>query len=267
MGKLISISNQKGGVGKTTTVINLAASLGSIGKGVLIVDSDPQCNSTSSVGIDKKDIDSRNPEENRYKTLYDIYTGHCTAEETIMETTFERISIIPASKHLVDAEIEHVGKERREFILADALKNIRNRFEYILVDCPPSLGLLTLNALVAADSVMIPVQCEYFALEGLGLLASTIMDVQDSFNPALKIEGILLTMFDVRNNLSQEVVKDVRDSYGSKVYTTMIPRNVVLGEAPSFGKPAMYYDARSKGAQSYLALAQEILNGKVGQGA
>ncbi|KJU86722.1 sporulation initiation inhibitor protein soj [Candidatus Magnetobacterium bavaricum] len=265
MGKIISISNQKGGVGKTTTAINVAASMASMGKDILIIDSDPQCNSTSAVGIDKKDIDKRNTQDNRYKNLYDIYGGHCTAEETIINTPFERLSIIPASRHLVDIEIEHVGKERREWILAEAINKIRDRFEYIFVDCPPSLGLLTLNSLVAADSVMIPVQCEYFALEGLGLLANTIMDVQDSFNPSLKIEGILMTMYDIRNNLSLEVVKDVRDSYGDKVYTTMIPRNVVLGEAPSFGKPAMYYDIRSKGAQSYISLAQEILNGKAGQ--
>ncbi|MBF0538662.1 MAG: ParA family protein [Nitrospirae bacterium] len=253
MGKIISISNQKGGVGKTTTAINLAASLANLGRDVLIVDTDPQCNATSGVGIDKGNIE---------KNLYDVYSGSCPIEEAIIKTPFERLHIIPASRRLVDVEIEHVNKERREWILSEALNHIKNRFEYIIVDCPPSLGLLTLNSLVAADSVMIPVQCEYFALEGLSLLAKTITNVQDSFNPSLELEGILLTMYDTRNNLSVEVAAEVRSSYDAKVYTTIIPRNVVLAESPSHGKPAMYYDIRSKGAQSYISLAEEMLGEK-----
>ncbi|MBF0345055.1 MAG: ParA family protein [Nitrospirae bacterium] len=259
MGKIISIANQKGGVGKTTTAINLAASLASIGVNVLLVDSDPQCNSTSGIGIDKRSVE---------KSLYDVYTGTCSIEGSLRDTSFERLSIIPSSVDLLAVEVELVNTNSRERILSDKLNQIRERYEYIFIDCPPSLGLLTLNSLVAADSIIIPVQCEYYALEGLSMLDKTIRLVKNSFNPSLVIEGILLTMYDTRNTLSSQVADEVRGGYGDRVYTTLIPRNVTLGESPGYGKPALHYDLRSKGAQAYLALAQEILDEKgVGQGA
>lgn len=251
MGKVITIVNQKGGVGKTTTVINLAASLALAEKDILVIDTDPQGNSTSGLGISRDDLD---------KSLYDVYAGRCEISNALKMTAVDHLNILPSTIDLLGVEVELVGKEGRESVLYNAMNSIRNRYRYIFIDCPPSLGLLTLNALVAADSVIIPVQCEYYALEGLGLLTRTLSLVRGSFNPDLEIEGIVLTMFDSRNNLSQEVAREVRKHFGDKVYTTIIPRNVTLGEAPSYGKPALLYDARSKGAQSYLSLAKEILN-------
>jgi chromosome partitioning protein len=250
MGKTIVIANQKGGVGKTTTVINLAASLALEKKDILVIDTDPQGNLTSGLGIDRDSIQ---------KSLYDIYTGRFPIEEVIIETSFQRLYIIPSTIDLLGVELELVNKEKRERILSDAIARIKDRYRFIFIDCPPSLGLLTLNGLVAADSVLIPVQCEYYSLEGLGLLSRTLKLVRTSFNPALDIEGILLTMFDIRNTLSHQVAEEVRKFFKEKVYHTIIPRNVTLGEAPSHGKPAIVYDSHSKGAQSYLALAMEML--------
>ncbi|MEW6003187.1 MAG: ParA family protein [Nitrospirota bacterium] len=251
MGKVITIANQKGGVGKTTTAINLAASLALAEKDILLIDTDPQGNSTSGLGISRNDLD---------RSLYDVYSGTCDTSDALKQTALEHLNILPSTVDLLAVEVELVDREGRERILAKAIQSIRDRYRYIFIDCPPSLGLLTLNALVAADSVIIPVQCEYYALEGLGLLTRTLRLIRNSFNPHLEIEGIVLTMFDSRNNLSSEVAEEVRKHFGGKVYATVIPRNVILGEAPSFGKPALLYDVRSKGAQSYLSLAKEIIN-------
>lgn len=224
--------------------------MGLAGKDILIVDTDPQCNSTSGLGVDRKNL---------VKTLYDVYTSKYKMEDVIISTPYDHLFLAPSSIDLLAVELEIVNRDRREWLLSDALTPLRDRYQYIFIDCPPSLGLITLNSLVAADSVIVPVQCEYYALEGLTMLMRTINLVKRSFNPNLSIEGILLTMFDARNSLSSAVAKEVKSHFGPKVYTTIIPRNVTLGECPGHGKPALYYDVRSKGAQTYLTLAREIL--------
>ena len=250
MGKIIAIANQKGGVGKTTSCVNLAASLGVLEKKVLLIDADPQANATSGMGIQMDTIEIG---------TYQVLELTCGAKDAIIPTTSPNVDIIPAHIDLVAIEIELVDKEDREYMLKKALKDIKNDYDYILIDCAPSLGLTTLNALVAADSVMIPIQCEYFALEGLGKLLNTIKSVQKIHNPQLDIEGLLLTMFDSRLRLSNQVVDEVRKHFSSMVFDTIIKRNTRLGEAPSYGETIIAYDATSKGAVNYLNLAQEIL--------
>jgi chromosome partitioning protein len=252
MSRIIAIANQKGGVGKTTTAINLGASLAVAEKRTLIIDIDPQANASSGLGLDRK---TENP------NIYDVLVGSRSLESAIRKQVhFPYLDLVPSTRDLVGAEIEMVSMLSRETVLRRALEPVRPYYEYILVDCPPSLGLLTLNTLTAADSVLIPIQCEFYALEGLSQLLNTIRLVQRALNPTLEIEGVLLTMFDSRLNLSNQVAADAREYFGRKVYETAIPRNVRLAEAPSFGEPIVLYDVLSKGAQSYLALAREILH-------
>ena len=251
MGKIIAIANQKGGVGKTTTAVNLAAGLAIEEKTVLLVDADPQGNASSGSGIDRTETK---------KTLYDAIARNEPLENVILPTELPLLWVLPSDKNLAGAEIELVGEERREFRLKEVLSVARDHFDYIIIDCPPSLGLLTVNGLTAADSLLIPIQCEYYALEGVTELFNTLTRLRQTLNPALEIEGLLLTMYDERTNLSGAVAKDLREHYGSKVLETVIPRNVRLAEAPSFGKPIILYDIRSRGADSYLKLAKEILS-------
>ena len=250
MGKIIAIANQKGGVGKTTTSINLAASLGALEKKVLIIDADPQANASSGLGIDVENVEIG---------TYQIIEHSNTAEEGVIPTSAPNVWIIPAHIDLVAIEIELVDKENREYMLKQALKKIKENYDYIIIDCAPSLGLLTLNALTAADSVVIPIQCEYFALEGLGKLLNTIKSVQKIHNPSLDIEGLLLTMYDTRLRLSNQVVEEVQKHFNNMVFSTIIQRNIKLSEAPSFGESIINYDATSKGAANYLNLAEEII--------
>lgn len=251
MGKIIAIANQKGGVGKTTTSVNLAASLGVLEQKVLLIDADPQANATSGLGIDVETVEIG---------TYQLLEHANIAKEAIIQTSTPNLDIIPAHIDLVAIEIELVDKDEREYMLKKALKDIKNDYDYILIDCAPSLGLLTLNALTASDAVIIPIQCEYFALEGLGKLLNTIKSVQKVHNPQLDIEGLLLTMYDSRLRLSNQVVEEVQKHFNDMVFQTIIQRNVRLSEAPSYGESIIDYDASSKGANNYLSLAKEIIN-------
>lgn len=251
MSHVIAIANQKGGVGKTTTAINLGASLAVAEKRTLILDIDPQGNATSGLGIENR---SSRP------TIYDVLIGqHGVADATVREVHFPLLDVVPSTRDLVGAEIELVSAFSRETILRKALEPVRDQYDFILVDCPPSLGLLTVNTLTAADSVLIPIQCEFYALEGLSQLLNTVRLVQRGLNPDLDIEGVLLTMYDKRLNLSKQVGEEAREYFGPKVYRSAIPRNVRLAEAPSFGQPIVLYDVLSSGAQAYLSLAQEVI--------
>lgn len=250
MGKIISIANQKGGVGKTTTAINLAAALAEQGKKILMVDIDPQGNASSGFGVDK------NQNEN---TVYQLLVDDCTIKETILTDVTDHVDLIPSNINLAGAEVELIDRPHREYILRDALDYVRDDYDFILLDCPPSLNILTVNAMVASDTVLVPIQCEYYALEGLGQLIYTINLVRERLNEKLDIEGIVFTMFDSRTNLSQQVVDNVKENVSQRVYETIIPRNIRLAEAPSYGEPITQYDAKSAGADAYRKLAAEVI--------
>ena len=251
MGKIISISNQKGGVGKTTTSVSLAASLGILEKKVLLIDADPQGNASSGIGINSEDFNF---------SIYDVLLQNCKAKDAVIKTSSPNLDLIPANIDLVAIEIELVDIPKREYVFKSVFSEIINDYDFLIIDCPPSLGLITLNALTASNSVIIPIQCEYYALEGLGKLLNTIKGVQNVHNNILEIEGILLTMFDSRLRLSNQVKEDVKKHFGNMVFNTIIPRNVSLGEAPSHGESIIVYNATSKGSKSYIKFAQEIIN-------
>ncbi len=248
--RYISVSNQKGGVGKTTTTINLATALAAVGKKVLVVDLDPQGNASTGLGIDRA---------NRTNGTYEALFGECTIDQAAAPSRVPNLFVVPASIHLSGAEIELIDVKQREYRLKEALRSNTGNYDYVLFDCPPSLNLLTLNALIASDGVLVPLQCEFFALEGLSHLVKTIERVKSSFNPGLELMGVVLTMYDKRNNLSNQVSDNVREHFGDKVYETVIPRNVRISEAPSFGLPAIVYDMSCNGSQAYIQLAKEIL--------
>lgn len=250
MAKIIAVANQKGGVGKTTTAVNLAACIASFKKKVLLIDFDPQGNASSGVGIDKEDIKL---------SIYDVLINNMPIQEAIIETKTKNLSVCSANIDLAGAEVELVSMENRNFLLKNAVNEVREQFDYIFIDCPPSLGLLTLNAFAAADSLLIPIQCEYFALEGLSMMTKTVINLKQDLNPQLVFEGVLLTMFDGRTNLSNQVMEEVKKYFPDSVFKTVIPRNVRLSEAPGYGEPIISYDKFSKGARSYFKLAKEVL--------
>ena len=253
MSRIISIANQKGGVGKTTTAVNVGTMLAKKGKKVMLIDCDPQGNATSGLGIDK---------DSEY-SLYDVLINEVDIKQTLQDTCLSNLKICPANMNLAGAEVELVNQMSREQRMKSSLEGVKDEFDFILIDCPPSLGLVTLNAFTASDSVLIPVQCEYFALEGLGQLLNTINLVKKHLNKSLEIEGAVLTMYDIRTNLSNQVVKEVKKYFGDKVYKTVIPRNIKLSEAPSYGMPIMLYDGKSKGARCYEKLTKEILKADI----
>lgn len=250
MGKVIAIANQKGGVGKTTTSINLSASLAAKGKKVLVVDTDPQGNTTSGFGVDKNDVEN---------TVYELLLGECSVREAIIKDVVPGVSIIPSNVNLAAAEIELIGIDKKEYILKNEIDWVRADYDYIVIDCPPSLSMLTINAMTTADSVLVPIQCEFYALEGLSQLIHTINLVKERLSPDLAMEGIVFTMYDSRTNLSEQVVENVKENIEYKVFNTMIPRNIRLAEAPSYGQPISMYDPKSAGAEAYMNLADEII--------
>ncbi|MCD8106318.1 MAG: AAA family ATPase [Lachnospiraceae bacterium] len=251
MGRTIVVANQKGGVGKTTTTINLSAALAELGKKVLVIDMDPQGNTTSGLGVDKENIE---------KTVYEILLGELSAEECLMKDVLENLSLLPSNINLSGAEIELIGIEEKEFLLKKALKNLKDSYEFILIDCPPSLNMLTINSMCAGDTVLVPIQCEYYALEGLSQLIHTIDLVKERLNPEIEIEGVVFTMYDARTNLSLQVVENVKENLNQKIYKSIIPRNVRLAEAPSYGMPVTKYDTKSTGAEAYRMLAEEVIH-------
>jgi len=254
VGRVLAVANQKGGVGKTTTAVNLSAGLALAGRQTLLIDFDPQASATSGIGIHPQELDG---------SVYDVLIGARTADDAIRSTKIEHLDLLPATRDLIGAEIELVPLPRREYRLDDAIAQVRRRYEFVIVDCPPSLGLLTVNALTAADGVLIPLQCEYYALEGLSALLETIGFIRQSLNPKLDIQGLLLTMFDTRNGLAHQVVNEVRQHFPNQVFQAIVPRNVRLSESPSYGVPAMIYDASSRGARAYAALAEELIQNSV----
>jgi chromosome partitioning protein len=254
VGRVLAVANQKGGVGKTTTAVNLSAGLALAGHATLLIDLDPQASATSGLGLHAHDVDA---------SIYHVIIGERAAEEVVRATQIENLALLPASRDLIGAEIELVPLPRREYRLAEAISQLRRSYEFVVIDCPPSLGLLTVNALSAADAVLIPLQCEYYALEGLGALLDTIGYIRQSLNSRLDIQGLLLTMFDTRNSLAHQVVSEVRQHFPDQVFQAVIPRNVRLSESPSYGVPAMIYDAGSRGARAYAAVTEELLQNTV----
>lgn len=251
MGRIIAIANQKGGVGKTTTAINLSASLASLGKKVLALDLDPQGNMTSGLGVDKDQVGN---------SVYDLIIGQTGIEECICKEVIENLDVLPSNINLSAAEIELIGVENKEYIIRNEMEKVKERYDFVIIDCPPALSMLTINAMTTADSVLVPIQCEYYALEGLSQLIHTINLVQERLNPALVIEGVVFTMYDARTNLSLQVVENVKDNLDQTIYKTIIPRNIRLAEAPSYGMPINLYDPKSTGAESYLLLAEEVIH-------
>ncbi len=250
MGRIIAIANQKGGVGKTTTSINLSACLAEKGKKVLVIDTDPQGNTTSGYGIDKNNLDN---------TIYELVLGECSIRDCIIKNVVENVSVLPSNVNLAAAEIELIGIDKKEYILKNEVDYIKDEYDFIIIDCPPSLNMLTINSMTTADSVLVPIQCEYYALEGLSQLIHTVNLVKERLNPELEMEGVVFTMYDSRTNLSMQVVENVKENLHQKVYSTLIPRNIRLAEAPSYGIPINKYDAKSAGAEAYLKLAEEII--------
>ena len=253
MGRVIAIANQKGGVGKTTTTINLSACLAEKGKKILVIDTDPQGNTTSGFGLEKNDIEN---------TIYELLLGEISIEESIIKNAVEGVDIIPSNVNLAAVEIELIGVDKKEFILRNEVEWVKDRYDFIIIDCPPSLSLLTINSMTTADTVLVPIQCEYYALEGLSQLIHTVNLVKERLNPDLDMEGVVFTMFDSRTNLSMQVVENVKANIQQKVYDTLIPRNIRLAEAPSYGMPINIYDPKSAGAEAYMRLADEIINRK-----